>query len=66
MGDWEAEVEAWKDEMIAKGHTPILEKDGRLNFLAYNEGFHNGPKCSKCGWSCCMHCDPIESIPPCT
>ena len=57
---------AWKTAMEAKGHVPVLdEHDHLLDTFVLSEGFHNGPGCARCRWSCCWHCDEIESIPEC-
>mgnify|MGYP003386478718 CR=1 FL=1 len=69
-GFFDQENIKWKDAMIKKGHTPILDYDGVLNVWVldedYDEEDHNGPGCSSCNWSCCMYCDDIDSIPECS
>lgn len=58
---------AWEAAMKAKGHTPIYDDDldGILHVFVTDHGFHNGPGCSSCGWTCCMHCRSPEDIPQC-
>lgn len=53
--------------MIENGHTPIMDKDYNtlLNTFVYDVEYHNGPGCSKCGWSDCWHCLDIKDIPKC-
>ncbi len=55
----------WLTEITAKGHTPILYSDGSLHMFATESGFHHGPACSVCGWSCCIYCDGLDSITAC-
>lgn len=62
----DAEDASWFEAMKAKGHMPILEENGNLDVFVLEYDHHNGPGCSACGWSCCHHCDSIESIPECT
>lgn len=60
-------AEIWREAMKAKGHLPIeYGEDGELDSFALESGFHNGPGCSICGWSCCWHCEGVEGIPDCT
>lgn len=30
---------------------------GSVDIFAYDEGFHNGPRCELCGRTGCRHCD---------
>ena len=59
------------EEMILKGHAPILNGDHSVNIWVKNVGFHNGPGCQKCGHSWCEHCwhgspiYPRETIEEC-
>lgn len=55
----------WFDAMRAKGHVPKMSS-GDLDIFVLDEGFHNGPGCETCGWSCCWHCEGIDDIPPCS
>lgn len=59
--------ETWRLAMIAKGHTPKIDRDfgGGLHIYVMDAGHHNGPGCDTCGWSICWHCDGVESIPQC-
>lgn len=62
------EKQQWFDAMKAKGHLPMMDElydHPELNIWVVDVGFHNGPGCETCHWSCCMHCDSIESIPQC-
>ena len=61
-----AEEEVWRETMVARGHQPKLDDDGTLDVFFLDSGFHNGPGCTVCYWSACMHCDTPESIPQCT
>ncbi len=41
-----------------KKHKWIKER-GEIDIFAYESGeFHNGPRCSVCGFGFCHHCDP--------
>lgn len=55
----------WSEAFLAAGHTFMLNEFGEPDFWVNAVGFHNGPKCSTCGWSCCVHCTPTENIPRC-
>jgi hypothetical protein len=66
MADTMAKAQAWSDAMKAKGHTPILGPDGSLDYSVYKGGYHNGPGCESCGWSCCWHCESVKHIPECS
>lgn len=60
--------EAWFDLCRERGHT--LETDegfGGVNRFVTDGGYCNGPGCAKCGWTACMHCDPMgKKIPECS
>ncbi len=44
-----------------KNHNWIKCEDGEIDVFAYEEGaYHNGPKCSICGFGFCHHCYPEE------
>jgi hypothetical protein len=63
-----ARNEKWVAAMKAKGHTPRMVDwpDGPdLDIFFTDAGFHNGPGCDTCGWTCCMHCDDVGRIPEC-
>jgi hypothetical protein len=55
----------WIDSMTEKGHVPILKEDGTLDLFVENNNTHNGPGCSKCSASWCMHCIDPEDIGVC-
>ena len=52
--------------MRAKGHSPILEEDGEVNWFFMDADYHNGPGCEACGWRDCHHCIEAKDIPECT
>lgn len=56
---------SWFVALTDRGHTPILDHNGDLETCVLARDIHNGPGCSTCGWSACMHCDGIDSIPIC-
>lgn len=60
--------EAWLALARERGH--VLREDadcGEVDLFVVSSGHHNGPGCTKCGWSECMHCDwKGETIPICT
>ena len=37
-------------------HQWILEEDGERDDFQMDVGYHNGPRCSVCGFSYCHHC----------
>lgn len=48
---------------VIKKHKWITYDDGSgdIDLFAGGEvsvGFHNGPKCARCGFQFCVHCDP--------
>jgi len=53
MNDWIANP---------RGHEWEKNEDGSINIFALDIGHHNGPRCIKCGYSFCEHCQtsPIE------
>jgi hypothetical protein len=61
--------EEWKAAMEAKGHTPIMMQypggEPELDIWVVEQGYHNGPGCSTCGWSTCQHCNRLMIIPEC-
>lgn len=40
-----------------KGHTWKLNEDGEVDEFAMSYEFHNGPMCTKCYYTYCVHCD---------
>lgn len=43
-----------------KGHVwKTLQNSDEIDIFAYDEGFHNGPGCIKCGFSFCHHCSVV-------
>jgi predicted metal-binding protein len=64
MDAFEEKDSKWKRIMIERGHEPRLDRDGSIDYFAYENGYHNGPLCEKCWWSTCWHCNgPEDSIP---
>ncbi|MDH7796381.1 MULTISPECIES: hypothetical protein [unclassified Beijerinckia] len=57
--------ENWFDAMKARGHTPRMD-DGEIDMFFRSAGYHNGPGCETCGWSCCCHCEDVDEIPQCS
>lgn len=67
MKSFDEEREEWYEAMKLRGHAPILDEDyGGLSIYVMDAGYHHGPGCSVCNWSCCMHCTDITTIPECT
>lgn len=49
-----------------KGHMLLRDNHGNIDVFVLNSGHHNGPRCIRCEWEACMHCDPFaEEIPDC-
>ena len=68
MSSGKSEPTIWREAMEAKGHTPVerdADEGGGIDMFASSYEFHNGPRCSTCGWSTCVHCFGIDSIPQC-
>ena len=63
MDEW---MVAWTKAFTDAGHEFEHDEDGDIHWFVVDAGFHNGPRCSKCGWDCCMHCTDMKSIPQCT
>jgi hypothetical protein len=42
----------------ADKHTWIIGTDSHVNFHAYEDGYHNGPRCAVCGFYFCCWCEP--------
>lgn len=40
------------------------DEDGDIDEFFYDSGHHNGPGCTRCGYSYCAHCRP-EPAEPC-
>ena len=36
-----------------------------IDWFALSSGYHNGPRCKKCGYEFCHHCLSEWEIPPC-
>jgi hypothetical protein len=61
----------WTAAFIAAGHEfqMVDPKDGdptRIDWFATCCDIHNGPRCVKCGWDCCVHCTSMTKIHQCT
>ena len=41
-----------------KRHAWERTPDGKIDYFAYSVGFHNGPYCTRCHDSFCVHCNP--------
>lgn len=59
--------EAWFEICRKRGHSlRTNEGYGGVDQFVTNSGYHNGPGCTKCGWTSCMHCDwEGKQIPEC-
>ncbi len=44
-----------------KGHKWV-KRYGEVDIFAYEEGNHNGPRCSVCGYGFCHHCRSVPEI----
>ncbi len=61
--------EAWFALARERGHTLRVHEDmdGAVDQFVTDGGYHNGPGCTKCGWTECMHCDwDGKRIPVCS
>jgi len=64
-----AENNLWYKEMISKGHVPLLNEDGQLDFHTGHDGDgmeHEGPHCTKCEMTWCWFCVNPDSIEECS
>lgn len=34
------------------------DKNGDIDYFAYEGDYHNGPACMRCNYAFCIHCDP--------
>ena len=41
------------------------DEDDEVDIFAFAAGFHNGPRCARCGTEFCHHCDPDCYDKPC-
>lgn len=60
-----SDEQKWDEALKAAGHTPVLNEDGRTDFIAYAPDGHNGPRCTVCDEHWCMWCTPADKIKPC-
>ena len=66
MTDWYDEAkEKWREALVAQGHAPQLDKNGKLDAFALDYDSHNGPACESCDESWCWHCSKPSDIEPC-
>jgi hypothetical protein len=42
-----------------------LDECDKIDSFAYSSGFHNGPRCKKCGYEFCKHCTSEFVIDEC-
>jgi len=53
-------IRNWAEGKGARGHVWITDPDDPtcIDIFAYNPADpHNGPKCTRCGYGFCHHCD---------
>jgi hypothetical protein len=55
----------WISALIKNGHTPIIDNNNKLDIFVKDSGDCNGPGCSTCKMSYCMHCFTTDQIKPC-
>lgn len=41
-----------------KKHNWEKNSKGEIDTFAWDNDFHNGPYCKRCGYSFCVHCNP--------
>lgn len=54
---------AKKQKFLDSGHDWETDEDGCIDTFAMESGNHNGPRCKKCGYDTCWHCN--ENPPKC-
>lgn len=57
--------QTWFDHAESLGHALIRNEYGVDNFVT-DCGYHNGPGCSKCNETWCMHCEDYTTLERCT
>lgn len=62
----EARKEPYEAPENARGHEWLTNDDGSIDIFGYDAGYHNGPRCVKCGYGFCHHCQslPDEDCKP--
>lgn len=43
---------------IYKRHAWARNSVGKIDYFAFENGFHNGPRCTRCSHSFCENCEP--------
>lgn len=46
-------------EVEARGHEWLRNDDGSVDIFGYDGDTHNGPRCVKCGYGFCHHCQSL-------
>lgn len=41
-----------------KQHSWVRDDNGEIDYFAYCFDFHNGPRCKRCNYEFCEHCNP--------
>lgn len=44
--------------IVSRKHSWEKDERGKIDIFAYENGYHNGPCCTICKSSFCMHCEP--------
>lgn len=60
--------EEWRELFKKHGHSPKMDEDDpfKIDMFAMAFEIHNGPMCSFCYASVCVHCDPNgRDLDPC-
>ena len=55
----------WVEAAERQGHVLKLDEDGVVDWFVLDEGFHNGPTCTRCEEVWCEHCTSPDDIEPC-
>lgn len=48
-----------------KSHDWVRNELGLVDYFQLEAGFHNGPRCERCGEEFCEHCTPGRLIEDC-
>lgn len=59
--DWD-----WLEALVRNGHEPAYDFKGELDTCFLAQDFHNGPGCTACHETWCMHCYRPGDVGPCT
>ncbi|QSY98558.1 hypothetical protein J2J97_32150 (plasmid) [Rhizobium bangladeshense] len=63
---YEEKLDYWFQRLVEAGHTPKMDEDDptkidlHVEVYVEDEDHHNGPMCTVCYESWCIHCDDVQ------